>query len=218
MNAIQPQDVISALHWRYATKRFDPTRRIAPLLWKRLEEALVLAPSSFGLQPWKFIVITDPATKQALVPHSWMQTQPADCSHHVVFCVRKGLCEVDVDRLIDRTAQLRGTPREALAGYRDVMLGSIQRAHAAGTLDGWQTHQVYIALGQFMAVAALLGVDTCPMEGIVQARYDEVLGLEGSGYASVVACAAGYRASDDKYASLAKVRFPADEVVRHVAG
>ncbi|MFM8357537.1 MAG: NAD(P)H-dependent oxidoreductase [Verrucomicrobiota bacterium] len=216
MTPIPCTTLLNQLQWRYATKKFDPSRPIPPEVWWALEETLVLAPSSFGLQPWKFLVITNPEVKQALVPCSWNQTQPADCSHHVVFCVRQGLDAAHVDRFLDRQVEIRGGSRAALEGYRNMMLGSLKQAAEKGFLDTWQTHQVYIALGQFMASAALLGVDTCPMEGIVPPEYDRVLGLAGTGYATVVACAAGYRAADDKYASAKKVRFSRPEVLQHI--
>ena len=216
MTPVPPSTLLNQLHWRYATKRFDPNRKIPADLWKTLEEVLVLAPSSFGLQPWKFVVVTNPETKRALVLHSWTQSQPGDCSHHVVFAVRKGLGAHDVERYVQRIMAVRGATRESLTPYQNIMLGSLDHAAKAGHLDAWQTHQVYIALGQFMASAAMLGVDTCPMEGIDPARYDEDLGLTGSGYATVVACAAGYRAADDKYATVPKVRFPITETIRHV--
>lgn len=216
MTPVPVQTLLNQLRWRYATKRFDPNRKIPADTWKALEEVLVLSPSSFGLQPWKFVVITDRETKQALVPHSWTQSQPADCSHHVVFTVRTGLGAEDVERFIQRTMEVRGATRESLPPYQNIVLDCLDQAAKAGHLDAWQTHQVYIALGQFIASAAMLGIDTCPMEGIVPARYDDVLGLTGSGYATVVVCAAGYRAADDKYATLPKVRFPSSEVIQHV--
>lgn len=216
MTRIAPADLLAGLNWRYATKKFDPSRTIPAETWKALEQSLVLSPSSFGIQPWKFIVITSRTVKERLVECSWGQTQPRDCSHHVVFAVRKDLPEPHIDRYIARTAEVRGTTAEALAPFKKVMMGSLGRARTEGTLDTWQTHQLYIALGQFMAGAALLGVDTCPMEGIVPAKYDEVLGLAGTGFATVVACAAGHRAADDKYATTPKVRFPAEEVVQHL--
>lgn len=215
MNPIVSAQLLDALKWRYATKAFDPARKIAPELWAVLEESLVLTPSSFGIQPWKFQVITDAALREKLVPVSWGQTQPKDCSHFVVFTVKKGLGEPEIDRYMARAAEVRGTTTDALAPFKKVILGSLGKAAAAGTLDTWQTHQLYIALGQFMAAAALLGVDTCPMEGIEPAKYDEILGLNGTGYATVVACAAGYRSATDKYASVPKVRFkPEDVIVR----
>lgn len=213
MNPIASAQLLDALKWRYATKAFDPARKIAPELWAVLEESLVLTPSSFGIQPWKFQVITDAALREKLVPVSWGQTQPKDCSHFVVFTVKKGLGEPEIDRYMARAAEVRGTTTDALAPFKKVILGSLGKAAAAGTLDTWQTHQLYIALGQFMAAAALLGVDTCPMEGIEPAKYDEILGLNGTGYATVVACAAGYRSATDKYASVPKVRFKAEDVI-----
>lgn len=216
MNKLSPATLLEALHWRYATKKFDAAAKIGPELWEALESALVLSPSSFGLQPWKFIVVTNPLTKAGLVAHSWGQSQPADCSHLVVFALKIGLNEAHVDHFLERQVEVRGGSLESLGGYRNLMVGGLQKAGDAGHLDTWQTHQVYIALGQFMTAAALLGVDTCPMEGIVPAEYDKALDLVGSGYRTVVACAAGYRSAEDKYASLKKVRFPASEVVKHV--
>lgn len=216
MNPISADTLLEALHWRYATKKFDPDRTIDDPTWKTLEQALVLSPSSFGLQPWRFLVITRPELKARLVAASWGQTQPAECSHFVVFTVRRGLDAQDVDRFLQRTAEVRGQPVESLAGYRKVVVGSLDRARSAGALDVWQTHQVYIALGQFMASAALLGIDTCPMEGIEPAQYDTLLNLQDTGYATVVACAAGYRAASDKYAALPKVRFEPGDVIRRL--
>ena len=216
MNTLNPDALLAQLRWRYATKKFDPTRKIAPELWSALEQALVLTPSSFGLQPWKFLVVTDAAVKQQLVGVSWKQTQPADCSHHVVFAVRKALAEKDVDHFIASIVATRGVTAESLKGYRDIMAGFAGRAAKEGWLREWGIRQVYIALGNFMTSAAVLGVDTCPMEGISPADYDKILGLGGTEFETVVACAAGYRASDDKYASLAKVRFSANEMIRHI--
>jgi nitroreductase len=216
MQPIPHETLLGALTWRYAVKKFDPAKKIPAATWSALESALVLAPSSYGLQPWKFIVVQDQAVRARLAAASYGQTQPVDCSHHVVFALRKNLGAADVDRYIDRTIAVRGGEKEKLKGYRDLMVGSTDRARTAGTLDTWMSHQVYIALGQFMACAALLGVDTCPMEGLEPAKYDEILGLGPQGYATLCACAAGYRAGDDKYAAAHKVRFPAGEVVHYV--
>ena len=112
--------------------------------------------------------------------------------------------------------EVREVAPESLAKFRAMTMGNLDKARAEGTLDTWQEHQVYIALGQFMASAAVLGIDTCPMEGIVPAQYDDILGLAGSDYATVVACAAGYRFADDKYAATKKVRFKTEDVVVRV--
>jgi nitroreductase len=207
---------VEQLKWRYATKQFDPTRKIPAETWSALEEALVLTPSSFGLQPWKFLVVTDADLKRALVGASWRQTQPADCSHHVVFAARRSLTEADVDRFISRTAELRGGAVESLAGYRKVIVSFAANAAKEGWLGEWAIRQVYIALGNFMTSCAAIGVDTCPMEGIAPEQYDEILGLKRSEFTTVVACAAGYRAPNDKYGILPKVRFPVEEIIQRL--
>jgi len=213
MTPASAQTVSEALHWRYATKKFDRARRIPAATWAALEEALVLAPSSFGLQPWKFVVVQDQATRERLSAAAWGQTQPLECSHYVVFAGRKGLDGGDIERFLARTAEVRRVPVASLKGFGDVIAGFAENARKQGFLDAWCAKQTYIALGQFMAAAALLGVDACPMEGIDPARFDEILGLPALGYGALCACAAGYRAADDKYASLPKVRFRAQDVI-----
>lgn len=210
-----PQDVLQQLQWRYAAKGFDTTKTIPADVWQVLEQSLVLSPSSFGLQPWKFWVVTDPAVKEKLPAISWNQRQVAQASHVVVMAIRKNLSEADVERLIVRTSEVRGTPVESLAGFRKMMLGSLVPPKGFD-INEWAARQVYIALGVFMTAAAMLGVDTCPMEGILPAKYDELLGLPEQGYATCVVCAAGYRAADDKYASQPKVRFATETVVTRI--
>ena len=204
------------MNWRYATKRFDPAKKLPADTWRALEGALVLTPTSYGLQPYQFIVMTDAAKRAELLAHSWNQNQVVDCSHYVVFTARTKMTEADVDRLIQRTAQVRGVAAESLAAYRGMMLGDVVHGSRGKAAHEWATRQAYIALGNLMTSAAVLGVDACPMEGIVPAEYDRVLGLRDSGYATVVACALGYRAAGDKYAAAAKVRFEASELVRKI--
>lgn len=212
---ISPAQLVHALNWRYATQKFDPAKRISAETWDALEQALILAPSSIGLQPWKFVVVTDAAVKAQLVPASYRQAKAAECSHFVVLAVKRDLGPEHVDRHIARMIEIRGVAPESLVKFRAMTMGNLDKARAAGTLDTWQAHQIYIALGQFMAAAAVLGVDTCPMEGIEPAKYDEILGLAGTEFTTVVACAAGYRLPDDKYAVAKKVRFrPEDVIVR----
>jgi nitroreductase len=210
---LTPDQLVSALNWRYATKKFDRTKKIADELWAALEQALILAPSSMGLQPWKFFVVTDQAVKDRLLTASYKQSQITDCSHLVVFTVHKNIGSVHVEKYLDRVASVKAVTRESLVGFGKMITGNLSNAAKEGRLDTWQAHQIYIALGQFMASAALLGVDTCPMEGIENAKYDELLGLIGSDYMTVVACAAGYRTADDKYAAMKKVRFEAKDVI-----
>ncbi len=211
---LSAHQLISTLQWRYATKQFAPAKKISDNDWSALEDSLVLSPSSFGLQPWKFLVIQNPEVRQQLLPHSWNQTQVVDASHFVVFAAQDALDNSDVDRLLDSTAQTRGIPVESLQGYG----GMIKQTLATPGIEilPWNTRQVYIALGFFMLSAATLEIDTCPMEGISPANYDDILGLTGSGFSTVVACAAGYRAAEDKYAALAKVRYAKDDLIQVV--
>jgi nitroreductase len=215
-SAISSDALLSQLRWRYATKKFDATRTISDGDWQALEEALILTPSSFGLQPWKFVVITDPAVKTQLPAISWNQAQVRDASHTVVFARRLDLTEEYVDRYLARIAQVRGGTVESLGGFRKMLLGTLVPPPADFDLEHWAALQCYIALGNFMTSAAMLGIDTCPMEGIVPAKYDELLGLPAKGYATVVVGCAGYRATDDKYASVPKVRFTREELIERV--
>ena len=210
------KQLLDALQWRYATKAFDPTQKIPADIWEALAKTLVLTPTSYGLQPYQFLVVQDPAKRAALLPHSWGQRQVVDCSHFVVFTARTEMKEADVDKLIRRTVELRQLPADALQAYRGMMLGDIVNGPRGKAAHEWATRQAYIALGNLMTAAAVLGVDACPMEGLVPAEYDQVLNLPGTGYATVVACALGYRAAGDKYAGLAKVRYPAADLVRVV--
>lgn len=213
---VSPNQLIQQLHWRYATKKFDSTKKIPQEVWNALEESLVLAPSSFGLQPWKFFVVSNPEIRQQLLEHSWGQTQVVDASHLVVLAVKKELNAVDVDRYMQNISEVRQVPVDTLDGFANVIKGFLAEPPYPLDLDEWSKRQVYIALGQFMTSAALLGIDTCPMEGFNPAKYDEVLGLTQQGYAAVVLCPAGYRAEDDKHAVLPKVRYPSQELVKHV--
>lgn len=209
-----PDEALHQLQWRYAVKQFDAAKKIPDAAWDVLVRSLVLAPSSFGLQPWKFVVVKDPAVRKTLVGHAWGQQQVEDASHFVVLAVRKNVDLDFTDRNIARIEAVRGTPASSLAGLRGMIGGFLGRP--GFDVDAWSTHQVYLALGQFMTTAAMLGIDTCPMEGIDPAKFDDALGLTGTTFATRVAVAAGYRAAGDKYASLPKVRFELGEVVKTV--
>lgn len=207
-------DLLRALHWRYAVKRFDPERRIPGEIWSAIEESLVLTPSSFGLQPWRFVVVTNPEVKAQLPAISWGQQQPKDCSHLVVIATLRSMDTTYVDRFLESVSSTRNVPIDSLANYRKVILGFLN--NIAERIGDWATQQGYIALGQLMSTAAFLGIDACPMEGIEPAKYDRLLGLENSQYATRIACALGYRHEQDGYANSAKVRFDATGVIQRL--
>lgn len=197
-----------ALQWRYATKRFDPTRTIDQATWKILEESLRMAPSSFGLQPWHWIVVTDPAIRKQLQAQSWNQPQIVEASHLVVLASAKDISEDTVDSFLKLTADTRSIPVESLAAYRGMIVPFVKNLKNSHALEAWTTRQVYIALGMLLSSAALLHVDACPMEGINPSQYDSILGLEKTNFSTRVACALGYRAATDSSANAVKVRYP----------
>lgn len=208
-------DLLTALNWRYACKVFDPAKKIPAETWEALEQSLILTPSSFGLQPWKILVIQDKELREKLVPHAWNQRQVADCSHLVVLAVPKIMDEAHIDANIARMIEVRGGTADALLGFRKMLVKFRDQFEASGELSNWAKLQAYIALGQFMLSAALLEVDTCPMEGFVPEKFDEMLDLAKDGLTTAVLCPAGYRHPDDRYAGLPKVRFLAQQVVEH---
>ena len=203
---ISGTQLLEQLNWRYATKRFDPTRKISPEDWSTLEEALVLSSSSGGLQPWKFIDVADPAIREKLVPASSGQPQVKEASHLVVFTIVTDFSEAEVDAHLERTAELRGSGVESLSGFREMLVGVINAMDPAAR-QAWAAKQAFLALGNLLTSAALLGIDACPMGGFVPEQYDAILGLKSKGLAAVVICTLGYRSAADHYANLPKVRF-----------
>lgn len=213
--AMTTDQLLAALRWRYATKQFDASRKIPAETWAALEESLVLTPSSFGLQPWKFLVVENPAVRERLRADSWNQPQVTEASHFVVLTARTDLVMEDIDAWIARMAEVQEKPVDSLAQLRGMIAGFAERMSDEDR-RAWNVRQVYIALGQLMASAAALGIDTCPMEGISASGYDRVLGLENSGHATVVACALGYRSETDKYATAPKARYDRSRVIQRI--
>jgi nitroreductase len=204
--------IVADLQWRYATKKFDPERKIPATVWSEIEQALLLSPSSYGLQPYKFVIATDQQIKESLVAHAWGQNQPADCSHLVIFARLKTLDSKYVDRYLDRIVEVRKVEKDKLKEYAAMMLNFVKNT-PEDKLASWMEKQCYIALGNLMTVASTLHVDNCPMEGFVADEFDQILGLKEQGLRSVVVCALGYRSESDRYAQLSKVRFPAEELI-----
>jgi nitroreductase len=213
---LSPEQTLEQLNWRYATKKFDPTKKIDEATWKTLEQSLVLSPSSFGLQPWQFFVIRNPKIREQLLEHSWGQKPVVDASHLIVFAIKQDLDNGDVDRYIQRMAEVQQVPLEKLNGFSNMVKGYLQEPPFPLDVDKWAAKQTYLALGFFLNCAAMLEIDTLPMEGFIPAKYDEILGLDSKGYSAVVICAVGYRADDDQYAHSPKVRFPTENVVQYV--
>ena len=189
MNA---QELIETLEWRYATKVFNPDRRIPAEDWEALLESLHLSPSSLGLQMWKFLDVRDPAVRSRLREVSWGQPQVTDASHLVVFCARRDFKSEDVQRYLERIVEVRGVAMDSLDQYR-ARIFELVGSKSPEVLKAWLERQVYIALGFMMSCAADLRVDTCALEGMDPAAYDRILHLENSPYYTLCALALGYR-------------------------
>ena len=209
LNSLIEQQLI----WLYATKRFDPTKKISQKDFHTLEESLRLSPSSFGLQPWKFIVVTNPEIRKQLQPSSWNQPQIVEASHLIVIAAKKEVTHLEVDAFLTSISETRNVPVSALQDYGGMMKGFLDTLATQGSCEAWSTRQVYIALGMLLSTAAILKIDACPLEGIIPAAYDEILNLNQSGYSTKVACALGYRSSEDAAASYTKVRYPRADMV-----
>jgi nitroreductase len=216
MSTINSKQLLEQLNWRYATKEFNPKRKISAADWATLETVLQLTPSSGGLQPWKFIVVTDPAVRAKLIPASYGQEKVSTASHLVVFAAKNNFGEADVDAHLQNVAKTQGVPIEALAPLRGMLVGGIVKAQDETARNAWARNQTYIALGNVLTSAALLGIDACPMEGFDRAQYDEILGLKAKGFAAAVIATLGYRSATDKYASAPKVRFPKEQIFDQV--
>ncbi len=200
------------LNWRYATKKFDNTKVIPETTFNDLLDVLRLSPSSFGLQPWKFVVIKDQSLRKELRKYAWDQPQITEASHLIVLCAKTGMDEDYVKDFILRTAQSRGIPAVDLGGYQDMILGFVKSLNE-DNLAHWMARQVYIALGVLLAESAHHRIDSCPMEGFDAVKFDEILNLKDAGLHAIVLCGLGYRTADDPYAKLAKIRFEANEIL-----
>lgn len=208
-------NIKEALEWRYATKRYDPSRKISDNDWNLLKQSLQLAPSSYGVQPWKFLVIENPEVREKLKAASWNQTQVTDASHFVVFLFKEEIDAAFIQKYLDRIAEVRQIPLESLDGYKNMMHEKLVRAPEE-KIRAWSQRQAYIAMGFLLQTAALMKIDATPMEGLDPSSYDKILELEGSGYKTVATVALGYRHPDDAFQNLKKVRFTEDSVIQYV--
>ncbi len=209
------QSILECLQWRYAVKDFDPSKKLSDAQVDTLLESLRLSPSSWGLQPWGFVVVNSTALRAQLLEHSWGQRQVVDASHLIVLCRKANVTAADVEALAKETTNARHQEPDSLEGFVKMVVGFLERLDEAG-LAAWMKDQVYLALGTLLTVCAVEGIDACPMEGFVPQEYDRILGLEEKGLRSIVLCPVGHRAETDKYATLCKVRYPAEQVISFI--
>ena len=194
-------------------KKFDPQQKLSDAEINVLEESLRLAPSSYGFQLWKFYRIDDPAVRSAVKDAAYGQAQTVDASHLYALASKMVPTEQDVTDLMESIKTARDVTDESLAGYKKALEGAIT-AKPAADIAAWTAEQVYIALGFILDAAAQHHIDACPMEGFDHAKVSDIIGATKEGYAVQVLCPVGHRATDDKYASQKKVRYPKEKIIK----
>ncbi|MGB1003104.1 MAG: NAD(P)H-dependent oxidoreductase [Salibacteraceae bacterium] len=203
--------IIDNLKWRYATKKFDSSKKISTNDLNAIKEAISLTATSYGLESYKVLVVENPEIRAKLVPASWGQTQISDASHLLVFCNFNEVTPDHIDALVQLKANTQGIPVENLTGYGDFMKKAIS-GMPADVVKGWTARQTYIALGNAMATCAELKIDSCPMEGFDASQYNKILGLDAKGLNASVVLPIGYRSEEDQTQHGKKVRKPLNEM------
>ena len=196
---------IQDANWRYATKKFDATKKVTSIDMDILKEAIRLSASSYGLQPYQVLIIENQEIRAQLQPAAWGQTQIVDASHVIVFATETNFGDLQIDKYIKNLTETRGIPTESVQGYADFMKLKIN-----GLTDDqktvWTAKQTYLALGNLLNAAAELKIDVTPMEGFEPEKFDVILGLEKRGLHSAVVATIGYRHNEDATQHYAKVR------------
>jgi len=198
-------------NWRYATKKFDSSKKISAEDLSTLKEAIRLSSSSFGLQPYNVFIIENPELRAKIQPAAYGQSQIVDASHLIIFANQTNVSDADIDNYIKNIAETRNISEAALTGYGDFMKGGI-KAKSDDEKAIWTSKQTYLALGNLLNAAAELKIDVTPMEGFNPAQVNEILGLNKLGLNASLIATIGYRSEDDATQHLKKVRKPNEEL------
>lgn len=198
-------NIIESLQWRYATKKFDSLKYISDKKIEILKHAFNLTATSYGLQPIKLLVIKDKKLQEKLVVHSMNQMQVAQASHLLVFCIQSQMDKNYIKKYFERVQEIRNTPKSILKPFENFLIEDFS-TKSITEIEKWATNQAYLAMGNLLTVCAIEEIDSCPMEGFDPKAYDEILDLNSKGLKSVLVMPIGYRADDDMFSSLKKVR------------
>lgn len=204
--------IIEQLNWRYATKKFDSSRSLSEAQINTLKQAFNLTALSYGLQTLKLIVVKDKDIREGLVEVSFGQKQVVDASHLLVLCIKDNIDQEDVEDHFTTIKSIRNTSDAILDPFKEQLKNTINAMPGSKKTD-WATRQAYIALGNLMTVCAIEEIDSCPMEGFLPDELDKKLKLKDHGLKSVLLLPVGFRAEDDLFATLKKVRKPISETV-----
>lgn len=208
-------NLLEDLNWRYATKKFDPNKKISAEDFETIKEAINLSPTSYGLQLYKVLIVEDEEIRKQLQPASWGQSQIVDADKLFVFCNYKNIKDEDIIEFADLKAEKLGMPKEKMKGYSDFIIAKLGERTAEENAN-WTAKQAYIALGNLMHACAALRIDSCPMEGFEADKYDEILGLSAQNLEAAVVATVGYRSEEDQTAYAPKVRKALSEVFHTV--
>lgn len=209
---IQYMDIIKQLNWRYATKKFDRSKKVSDAKLDVIKQAYNLTALSYGLQTSKLVIVSDDSIKAKFVELCYGQQQVAQASHILVICIQKTVGETDVDAHFDNIKSIRNTPEMVLAKFRKEQKEYIA-SRTQEQIDLWCKNQAYIILGNLMTVCAVEEIDACPMEGFIPSKVDDLLGLDALNLKSVLLLPIGYRAEDDMFAGFKKVRKSLSETI-----
>lgn len=198
-------------NWRYATKKFDATKKISNEDLNTLKEAIRLSSSSYGLQPYKVIIVENPELRAKIQPVAWGQSQIVDASHLIVFANRTTINDTEIDAFFENISKTREIPLEALSGYQGFLKGKINEL-SEDAQNIWNSKQTYLALGNLLNAAAELKIDVTPMEGFSPAQVNEILGLNALGLNASLIATVGYRHTEDATQHLKKVRKSNEEL------
>lgn len=203
---------IKQLQWRYATKKFDASKTLPKEKIDVLKQAFNLTATSFGLQTLKLLVIENKEQRAPLLQHSYNQKQVVDASHLLVICIQENIEVSDINAYYKNIKAIRNTPDSILNPYKNDLIEMMDRK-TIEERQQWSKNQAYIALGNLMTVCAIEGIDACPMEGFNPKAYNNHLNLNQLELKSVLLLPVGYRADNDMFATLKKVRKPIIETV-----
>ncbi|MCF4102467.1 NAD(P)H-dependent oxidoreductase [Gillisia sp. M10.2A] len=206
---------IESLNWRYATKKFDSTKKIAEEDLEKLLKAVQLSASAYGLQPYEIIVVENPELREKLRAAAWDQSQVSEASHLIVLANLTHINANYIDSYLDNIANIRELKREDLQGFEDMLHNTVLKFPAQEQND-WAAKQTYLALGNMLSAAADLRIDVCPMEGFDPQKFDDILNLKEKGLTTAVIAPIGYRSADDKMQHATKVRKSSTDLINRL--
>ena len=204
-------NVIDHYKWRYATKKFDTKKKISDLNIELIKESISLAPTSYGLQLFKVIIVKKKEIKDDLKKASFNQSQISDASHIFVFCNSTKIEENDIDIYIKNKAAIQNKTISEISGYGDFLKDTLLKKEH-NKISTWTANQDYIALSHLMTFCPSLGIDSCPIEGFEASKYNEILKLNNRNLNSTVVAAVGYRSNKDSSQYEKKIRKSNDEL------